>query len=37
MTPLYHDSQLIGRHVEDLDWQRLALDSFFQDEEKDHE
>lgn len=29
--------QLIGREVEDLDWQRLALESFFQDEETDHE
>lgn len=24
--------QLIGRGVEDLDWQRLALEKFFQDD-----
>jgi hypothetical protein len=30
---LYKDMpQLIGRDVEDLDWQRLALESFFQDD-----
>lgn len=29
--------QLIGRDVEDLDRQRLALESFFQDDETDHE
>ncbi len=35
---LYKDMpQLIGRDVEDLDWQRLALESFFQDDETDHE
>lgn len=33
---LYKDMpQLIGRDVEDLDWQRLALDSFFQDDSPD--
>jgi hypothetical protein len=26
---------LIGRDVEDLDWQRLALDNFFQDDSPD--
>ena len=35
---LYKDMpQLIGRNVEDLDWQRLAIKSFFQDDETDHE
>ncbi len=30
---LYKDMpQLIGRDVEDLDWQRLALDNFFRDD-----
>lgn len=33
---LYKDMpQLIGRDVEDLDWQRLALDRFFQDDSPD--
>lgn len=33
---LYKDMpQLIGRNVEDLDWQRLALDRFFQDDSPD--
>lgn len=33
---LYKDMpQLIGRDVEDLDWQRLALESFFQDDSPD--
>ena len=30
---LYKDMpQLIGRSVEDLDWQRLGLENFFQDD-----
>ena len=30
---LYKDlPQLIGRSVEDLDWQRLGLEKFFQDD-----
>ena len=30
---LYQDMpQLIGRDAEDLDWQRLALERFFQDD-----
>jgi hypothetical protein len=30
---LYKDMpQLIGREAEDLDWQRLALERFFQDD-----
>ena len=30
---LYKDMpQLIGRDAEDLDWQRLALEKFFQDD-----
>jgi hypothetical protein len=24
--------QLIGREIEDLDWQRLALEKFFEDD-----
>jgi hypothetical protein len=33
---LYRDMPLlIGREVEDLDWQRLALDNFFQDDSPD--
>lgn len=33
---LYKDMpQFIGRDVEDLDWQRLALDRFFQDDSPD--
>lgn len=33
---LYKDlPQLIGRDVENLDWQRLALDRFFQDDSPD--
>lgn len=33
---LYKDMPLlIGRDVEDLDWQRLALDNFFQDDSPD--
>ncbi len=33
---LYKDMpQLIGRSVEDLDWQRLALENFFQDDSPD--
>jgi hypothetical protein len=27
---------LIGRDIEDLDWQRLGLENFFQDEETNH-
>ena len=27
--------QLIGRDAEDLDWQRLGLENFFQDESPD--
>jgi len=35
---LYKDMpQLIGRDVEDLDWQRLALERFFQDDAGRHE
>lgn len=35
---LYKDMpQLIGRNVEDLDWQGLAIKSFFQNDETDHE
>jgi len=35
---LYKDMpQLIGRGVEDLDWQRLAIENFFQDDETDYE
>lgn len=33
---LYKDMpQLIGRDVENLDWQRLALERFFQDDAPD--
>ena len=33
---LYKDMpQLIGRDVEDLDWQRLAIERFFQDDSPD--
>ncbi|MGB4781313.1 hypothetical protein [Candidatus Methylomirabilis sp.] len=33
---LYKDMlQLIGRDVEDVDWQRLAVESFFQDDSPD--
>ena len=33
---LYKDMpQLIGRDAEDLDWQRLALEGFFQDDSPD--
>jgi hypothetical protein len=33
---VYRDlPQLIGRDVEDLDWQRLALERFFQDDSPD--
>ena len=33
---VYHDlPQLIGRDAEDLDWQRLALEHFFQDDSPD--
>jgi hypothetical protein len=33
---LYKDMpQLIGREVEDLDWQRLAIEKFFQDDSPD--
>ena len=33
---LYRDMpQLIGRTAEDLDWQRLALEKFFQDDSPD--
>lgn len=33
---LYRDlPQLIGRDVEDLDWQRLALEQFFRDDAPD--
>jgi hypothetical protein len=33
---LYKDMpQLIGRGVEDLDWQRLALENFFKDDSDD--
>lgn len=35
---LYRDlPQLIGRDVEDLDWQRLALEQFFRDDSPDDE
>lgn len=35
---LYRDMpQLIGRDAEDLDWQRLALDNFFQDDSPEDE
>lgn len=35
---LYNDlPQLIGRGVEDLDWQRLAIERFFEDESTDDE
>ena len=35
---LYKDMpQLIGQDVEDLDWERLAIESFFEDDETDHE
>ena len=35
---LYKDMpQLIGRDAEDLDWQRLALENFFQDDSPDDE
>jgi hypothetical protein len=35
---IYRDlPQLIGRDVEDLDWQRLALERFFQDDSPDDE
>lgn len=35
---LYKDMpQLIGRDAEDLDWQRLALEKFFQDDSPDDE
>jgi hypothetical protein len=35
---LYQDMpQLIGRNVEDLDWQRLALQNFFEDDSPDDE
>jgi len=33
---IYRDlPQLIGRDMEDLDWQRLALERFFQDDSPD--
>ena len=33
---LYRDMpQLIGRDVEDLDWQRLAIENFFEDDSPD--
>ena len=33
---LYKDMpQLIGRSAEDLDWQRLGLENFFQDDSPD--
>ena len=33
---VYRDMpQMIGRNVEDLDWQRLALEKFFQDDSPD--
>jgi len=28
-------TQLIGRNAEDLDWQRLGLENFFQDDSPD--
>jgi hypothetical protein len=35
---LYRDMpQLIGRGVEELDWQRLSLEKFFQDDSPDDE
>ena len=35
---LYKDMpQLIGRDTEDLDWQRLALEKFFQDDSPEDE
>lgn len=35
---LYKDMpQLIGRSAEDLDWQRLGLEKFFQDDSRDDE
>lgn len=35
---LYKDMpQLIGRSVEDLDWQRLGLKNFFQDDSPEDE
>jgi hypothetical protein len=35
---LYRDMpQLIGRGVEDLDWQRLSLETFFEDDSPDDE
>jgi len=35
---LYKDMpQLIGRDVEDLDWQRLALEKFFEDDTPEDE
>jgi hypothetical protein len=35
---LYKDMpQLIGRSVEDLDWQRLGLENFFQDDSPEDE
>ena len=35
---IYRDlPQLIGRDMEDLDWQRLALERFFQDDSPDDE
>ena len=33
---LYKDMpQLIGRNAEDLDWQRLGIENFFQDDSPD--
>jgi hypothetical protein len=33
---VYHDlPQLIGRNLEDLDWQGLGLEKFFQDDSPD--
>lgn len=33
---LYKDMpQLIGRNAEDLDWQRLGIENFFQDDSRD--
>ena len=35
---MYKDMpQLIGRDIEDLDWQRLGLERFLRDDETDHE
>lgn len=35
---LYKDMpQLIGRNTEDLDWQRLGLENFFQDDAPEDE